>query len=209
MAEEKGETVDKSRRRFLLASTSVVGGAGVVAWALPFIFSMEPSAAAQAAGAPVEADISKLEKGQMMTVSWRSRPVWILNRSDAQLKVLPTMTPQLKDPNSDAPQQLPQYKNMYRSIKPEYLVVVGICTHLGCVPGYRPEIAPPDLGPSWKGGFLCPCHGSRYDLSARVINGSPAPLNMPIPPHFYVSDTVVRIGELKNGTEQNWNPAIW
>ena len=209
MTGDKGATVNKSRRRFLVAATSVVGGAGMMAAALPFIFSMEPSAATLAAGGPVEIDISKLEHGQLLTVGWRSRPVWVLRRTKAQLKVLSAPNPELKDPDSDEPQQLPQYRNSYRSIKPEYFVAIGICTHLGCIPTYRPQIAPADLGPDWKGGFFCPCHGSRYDLSGRVMAGSPAPLNIPVPPYYYSSDTVVHVGELKNGSEQNWAPTTW
>ncbi len=209
MADEEEIPVNNSRRRFLVAATSVVGGVGVVAWATPFVLSMEPSAATLAASGPIEVDISKLEEGQLLTVGWRSRPVWVLRRSKAQLKVLAEPNPELKDPDSNEPQQLSQCKNAYRSIKPEYFVAVGICTHLGCIPTYRPQIAPADLGADWKGGFFCPCHGSRYDLSGRVMAGSPAPLNIPVPPYYYLRDTVVRVGELKNGTEQNWAPATW
>lgn len=203
------DSIDHSRRRFLAASTSVVGGAGLIAATLPFILAMEPSAATLAASGPIEVDISKLEPGQLLTVSWRSRPIWVLHRSPAQLKVLAAPNSELKDPNSEEPQQLAQFRNPYRSIKPAYLVAVGICTHLGCIPNYRPQIAPADLGPDWNGGFFCPCHGSRYDLSGRVMAGSPAPLNLPIPPYYYVSDTVLRVGELKNGSDQNWAPATW
>lgn len=197
------------RRRFLVATTSVIGGAVVAAAAVPFISSMLPSAAAQAAGAPVEVDFSKLEPGALMTVSWRSRPVWILNRTAAQLKVLPSLDKRLKDPDSDQAQQLADCKNVHRSLRPEFFVAVGICTHLGCIPTYRPQIAPPDLGPQWEGGFFCACHGSRYDLAGRVFDGSPAPLNLPVPPYYYLSDTVVRIGETQAGADQNWQPAIW
>ena len=126
-----------------------------------------------------------------------------------QLATLPTLDDKLKDPNSDEPQQLAECKNSYRSIKPEYFVVVDICTHLGCTPIYRPDVAPVDLGPTWKGGFFCPCHGSRYDLAGRVMDGSPAPLNLPVPPHFYLSNTLIRIGELDDGSEQNWKPETW
>lgn len=207
--EDTTHDIDKSRRRFLVTSTSVVGGVGIVAAALPFIKALEPSEAALAAGSPIDVDISKLEPGQLLTVSWRKRPIWILCRTAAQLKTLDTSTDELKDPDSDQPQQLPQFRNDYRSIKPKYFVAVAICTHLGCIPTYRPQIAPADLGPDWNGGFYCPCHGSRYDLCGRVMVGSPAPLNLPIPPYYYVSDTVLRIGELKNGSEQNWVPATW
>ncbi len=206
---DKDEHPNLHRRRWLLAATSVVGGAGVIAAATPFILSMEPSARSLAEGAPVDVDISKLEPGQMITISWRSRPVLIVHRSQEQLERLPTLNDRLRDPDSQAAQQLPQYRNIYRSIKPAYLVIVGICTHLGCIPTYRPQISPEDLGPEWQGGFFCPCHGSRYDLSGRVYDGSPAPYNLPVPPHFYLSDSVLRIGILQNGHEQNWTPAIW
>lgn len=204
--------VDLKRRRFLVAGTSVVGAAFVATAAYPFVSSMEPSAGALAAGAPVEADISKLEPGALMTVSWRSRPVWILRRTPEQLKTLqdPKLVANLKDPDSQQPQQFgPPVTNWHRSIKPEVFVTVAICTHLGCVPTYRPDVAPPDLGPSWEGGFFCPCHGSRYDLSARVMDGSPAPLNLPVPPYYFISDNKLRIGELEGGAEQNWHPDTW
>ncbi len=188
------EGVDLKRRRFLTTAASVVGGVGVVAVAVPFISSMEPSARAQAAGAPVEADISKLELGQIMTVAWRGKPVWVVNRPKTVLDTLSTLDSILLDPQSNQSEQPKNCKNEDRSIKPEYLVMVGICTHLGCSPTYRPDIAPPDLGPTWKGGFFCPCHGSRYDLAGRVYKGQPAPLNMVVPPYRYLSDTRVLIG---------------
>ena len=200
---------DHGRRRFLVASTSVIGGVGILAAAMPFILSMEPSAGTIAANQPIEVDISKLQAGQMLTVSWRSRPIWILHRTPEQIKTLTLPNDALKDPDSSERQQLAQFQNAYRSLKPEYLVAVGICTHLGCIPTYRPEIAPADLGRNWHGGFFCPCHGSRYDLSGRVMSGSPAPLNLPIPPYYYLSDSVLKIGELKNGSEQNWSPQLW
>ncbi len=203
------DQVDRSKRRFLVATTSVVGGAGIVAAAIPFISYMEPSAKAIAAGAPIEADISKIEPGQLITVQWRSRPIWILHRTKDQLKVLPSLNSICKDPDSKEAQQLPSCANVNRSEKPEHFVAVAICTHLGCVPTYRPEIAPADLGPNWKGGFFCPCHGSRYDLAGRVFDGSPAPLNLPVPPYFYKSDTVLRIGETGDGKNQNWHPETW
>jgi ubiquinol-cytochrome c reductase iron-sulfur subunit len=209
VADNKAKHIDTSRRRFLVRATTVVGGAGVAAAAVPFILSMEPSARSQALGAPIDVDLSKLEVAQMITVQWRLRPVLILHRSSSQLKRLSTQDAKLKDPRSDAPQQLPRYKNPYRSLKPPYLVLVGICTHLGCVPFYRPQSEDEDLGRNWEGGFYCACHGSRYDLSGRVMNGSPAPLNLPVPPYYYLSDTVVRIGELKDGSEIHWMPAIW
>jgi ubiquinol-cytochrome c reductase iron-sulfur subunit len=188
------EGVDLKRRRFLTAAASVVGGVGVVAVAVPFVSSMQPSARAQAAGAPVEADISKLEAGQMMTVAWRGKPVWIVNRTKAVLDALPTLDSKLRDPQSNESDQPKNCKNEDRSIKPEYLVLVGICTHLGCSPTFRPDLAPADLGPDWKGGFLCPCHGSKFDLAGRVFQGVPAPLNLVVPPYHYLSDTRILIG---------------
>ncbi len=190
------EGVDTSRRRFLTAATSVVGAVGVGAAVVPFISSMQPSARAQAAGAPVEADIGKLEPGAVMTVAWRGKPVWILNRTEQNLKDLPKNDPHLRDPKSEVASQQPSYcQNEHRSIKPKYLVMVGICTHLGCSPTYRPDIAPADLGPNWLGGWLCPCHGSTYDLAGRVFQGVPAPLNMDVPPHRYLSETKILVGE--------------
>ncbi len=192
------EGADLGRRRFLTLATSVVGGAGVVAAAVPFVVYMTPSARARAAGAPVEADISKLEPGQLIRVKWRGQPVWILRRTDEMLAGLKELSAAgiLRDPNSEVADQQPPYaQNEFRSIKPEFLVAIGICTHLGCSPTYRPEVAPADLGPEWKGGFFCPCHGSRFDLAGRVYRGVPAQLNLKIPPHRYVSDTVVLVGE--------------
>lgn len=189
------EGVDPKRRRLLVTATSVVGAVGVAYLAVPFIASMQPSARAKAAGAPVEADISKLEPGQKMTVEWRGKPVWLVRRTKQNLEDLPTLDSKLRDPHSEEPQQPPYAKNEYRSIKPGILVLVGICTHLGCSPTYRPEIAPEDLGPDWKGGFFCPCHGSRFDLAGRVFDGVPAPLNLVVPPYRYLTDTRVRIGE--------------
>lgn len=191
------EGVDKGRRRFLTAATSVVGGVGTVYVLTPFVLSMEPSARAQAAGAPVEADVSKLEPGQMMTVAWRGKPVWIVHRTEQNLKDLPSNDHLLVDPKSTVPQQPSYCQNENRSRKPEYLVLVGICTHLGCVPGYRPDVAPADIGAYWKGGFLCPCHGSRFDLAGRVFQGSPAPINLEVPPYKYLSDTLITIGDDK------------
>jgi ubiquinol-cytochrome c reductase iron-sulfur subunit len=187
--------VDNKRRRVLIAATSVVGAVGVGYVAVPFIASMNPSAKARAAGAPVEADIGKLEPGAMLRVKWRGQPVWVVSRTEEMLAALPELDPQLADPNSDASVQPEYCKNPTRSIKPQFLVAVGICTHLGCAPTYRPEVAPEDLGPEWKGGFFCPCHGSRYDLAARVYKDVPAPLNLVIPKHTYLSDTVILIGE--------------
>lgn len=194
-------TVDNSKRRFLTTAASVVvGGAGAAAVAVPFVASMLPSAKARAAGAPVEVDISKLEVGQMITVEWRGKPVWVLNRSSESLETLPQLNEQLVDPESDASSQQPAYcKNENRSIRDNIIVLVGICTHLGCSPSYRPELAPADLGPEWKGGFFCPCHGSRYDLSGRVFKNMPAPKNLVVPPYHFLGDNRVVIGEDAQG----------
>ena len=187
--------VDKGRRRFLTATTAVVGGAGVVLAAIPFVKSWEPSARAKAAGAPVLADIGKIEMGQKVTFAWRGLPVFVVNRTPAQLATLPSDDARLKDPNSDELDQQPAYaKNENRSIKPEWLVMIGICTHLGCVPDFFGEIKPEPFDPDWKGGFYCPCHKSRYDMSGRVFDGVPAPRNMVIPPYHFVDDTHVMIG---------------
>lgn len=187
--------VDMKRRRFLTTATAVVGGVGAAFLAVPFVASMQPSAKARAAGAPVEADVSKLEPGQMLTVEWRGKPVWVVRRTDDTLKRLDGMSDMLKDPDSDIIDQQPAYcQNHYRSIKPEYLVAVGICTHLGCSPAYRPELAPEDLGPNWQGGFFCPCHGSKFDLAGRVLIGVPAPTNLVIPPHHYLTESRIIVG---------------
>jgi ubiquinol-cytochrome c reductase iron-sulfur subunit len=190
-----GNEVNPSRRRFLTAATTVIGGVGVGFALVPFISSMEPSARARAAGAPVRADISKIEAGQMIRVKWRGKPVWVVNRTKEMLDALPSLDDELRDPHSEEPQQPENCKNEYRSIKPEYLVLIGICTHLGCSPTYRPDVAPADLGKDWKGGFFCPCHGSRFDLAGRVFKGVPAPLNLVVPPYRYLSATELLIGD--------------
>jgi ubiquinol-cytochrome c reductase iron-sulfur subunit len=187
--------VDLKKRRMLTAATSLVGAIGAVYVAVPFVSSMQPSARAKAAGAPVEADFSKLEEGQMLRVKWRGKPVWLVSRTKPMLETLPTLDSQLRDPNSDESTQPPYCKNPTRSRKPELLVALGVCTHLGCSPTYRPEVAPADLGADWKGGFFCPCHGSRYDLAGRVYKGVPAPLNLEIPPYKFTSETSLLIGE--------------
>jgi len=189
------DEVNLSKRRFLTATTTVVGGVGVAFALVPFISSMQPSAKARAAGAPVRADISKLEIGQMIRIKWRGKPVWIVNRTEDMLGTLPTLENNLRDPDSEESEQPRYAKNKYRSIKPEILVLVGICTHLGCSPTYRPDIAPADLGEDWKGGFFCPCHGSRFDIAGRVYSGVPAPTNLPVPRHRYLSDNEILIGE--------------
>ena len=189
------EGVDLKKRRFLTAATSVVGAVGVGFALVPFIASMQPSAKAKALGAPAEADISKLEPGQMLRVKWRGQPVWVVRRTEQNLKDLESRVGELLDPNSDAPQQPAYCKNPHRSRKPEFLVAVGICTHLGCSPTFRPEVGPADLGAAWKGGFFCPCHGSTFDLAGRVFKGVPAPSNLVIPPHRFLSDTLILVGD--------------
>ena len=156
-----------------------------------------PSERAKAAGAPVEVDISKLEAGQKINVEWRGKPVWIVNRTKEQLDNLAKLEDKLLDPKSDGKMQPEYAKNTARAIKPEILVAVGICTHLGCSPTHRPDIGPADLGADWMGGFFCPCHGSKFDLAGRVYKGVPAPTNLEIPPHKYLSDTRVLIGDDK------------
>ncbi len=189
---DKEDQVDINRRRFLIGATSVVGGIGAAFTAVPFVSSWWPSARAEAAGAPVEVDISKIEYGQQLTVEWRGKPVWIIRRSKDMIKNLTTHDKRLRDPNSQVEQQPDYAKNLYRSINPEYLVLVGICTHLGCSPKYRPDIG--DLGADWPGGFYCPCHGSLFDLSGRVFQGVPAPINLEVPPYTFISDHVILIG---------------
>ena len=189
------EGVDKDKRRFLVAGTSVVGAVGAGFVAVPFVASWMPSERAKTAGAPVEVDISKLQEGQKVTVEWRGKPVWVVKRSKRMLDDLPTLDDRLRDPKSENEQQPEYARNELRSRKPEISVLVGICTHLGCSPTFRPEVAPADLGPDWKGGYFCPCHGSKFDLAGRVFQGVPAPLNLVVPPHYYVSDRTILVGE--------------
>lgn len=189
------EDVNASKRQFLTTALSVVGAVGTGYLAVPFLSQMQPSAKAMAAGAPVEVDISKMEEGQLLRVAWRGKPVWILNRTPAALKTLTEVEDQLADPKSEESVQPASSKNEVRSIKPEIFIAVGLCTHLGCSPTFRPEIAPHDLGADWKGGFFCPCHGSKFDLAGRVYRGVPAPTNLDVPPYRYVTDTQIIIGE--------------
>ncbi len=184
--------VDTGRRMLLIGATAAVGAVGVVGAAVPFVRSWNPSAEAKAAGAPVEVDISQVQPGQRIVVKWRGKPVWILHRTPDQLSTLKKLDSRLRDPNCDDPQQPSYAKNEWRSIKPEYLVMVGICTHLGCSPMYVPEQGKVEA--SWLGGFFCPCHGSKYDLAGRVYSGMPAPKNMEVPPYSYTSPSVVLIG---------------
>jgi ubiquinol-cytochrome c reductase iron-sulfur subunit len=189
------DEVNTGRRRFLTVATSVVGAAGAVGVATPFIGSWAPSAKAKAAGAPVQMDVSKIEPGRMVVAEWRGKPVYLVHRTKEQLDALASHDGRLQDPNSEQLQQPSYVTGETRSVKPELLVLVGLCTHLGCAPKYRPELAPEDLGANWVGGFYCPCHGSRFDLSGRVYKGVPAPLNLEVPPYRYLSDGVIMVGE--------------
>ena len=192
--------INRSKRKFLVAATTAVGGVAAAGVAVPMVLSMMPSARAKAAGAPVEVDISKVEPGMLLTVEWRGKPVWIVNRTKEMLALLNNHDSQLSDPKSETPQQPTYCKNPNRSIKPEYLVAVGICTHLGCSPTEKLQAGSGGgMVADWPGGFFCPCHGSRFDLSARVFAGSPAPINLQIPPYQYLSATQLLIGEDAKG----------
>jgi len=192
-------TVNCGRRRLLVA-TSVAGGVGGIAAAVPFVATFAPSERAKSAGAPVEADISKLAPGEMMTVEWRSKPVWIIHRTQEMLDNLGKLVDKLADPQSGRPMQPDYARNPHRSIRPEYLVAVGICTHLGCSPSEKFKTGTDSgISADWLGGFFCPCHGSFFDLAGRVFKGMPAPENLEIPPHHYLSDARILIGEDKKG----------
>ena len=188
-------TVDKGKRRFLIGATGVVGGVGAAAAAVPFVMSFFPSERAKAAGAPVEIDISKLEPGQKIDVEWRGKVCWIVQRTPDMLATLPKLTERLADATSRQDQQPAYARNEHRSIKPGVWIAVGICTHLGCSPTFRKDIAPADLGTDWLGGFFCPCHQSKFDLAGRVYRSMPAPTNLVVPPHKYLSDSKVLIGD--------------
>ena len=192
------DAVDTRRRRFLTGTTVVIGGIGAAFTAVPFVSSFQPSARAKAIGAPVEVDISKLESGQRLVQKWRGKPVWVVRRTPEMVETLKSFDPAtLRDANSDKSEQPEYAKNAWRSEKPEYLVLVGICTHLGCSPNYVPQVGAPEVGGTWKGGFFCPCHGSKFDLAGRVFDGVPAPLNMVVPPYRFLSDTKIMVGEDK------------
>ncbi|MEZ5558787.1 MAG: ubiquinol-cytochrome c reductase iron-sulfur subunit [Pseudomonadales bacterium] len=191
-------SINKQRRYFLIGATAVVGGAGVVGAAVPFVASWVPSAKARALGAPVTVDISKLQPGEMMgpVPAWRGQPIFVLDRTPAMIDRLEADNPNLADPDSTNLEQQPDYaRNPTRSIRPEIGIYVGICTHLGCSPKYYGEVQPEPFDANWQGGFFCPCHGSRFDLAGRVVKGVPAPDNLQVPPYRFVSDTVVIIGE--------------
>ncbi|WP_020210197.1 ubiquinol-cytochrome c reductase iron-sulfur subunit [Gilvimarinus chinensis] len=189
------DVVNKTRRRVLTGATTVVGAIGAVGAAVPFVGSWNPSAKAKAAGAPVQVNISKIEPGAMITVEWRGKPVYIVRRTEEALENLAKTDDLVRDPNSEEPQQPAYATNHTRSIKPEVLILLGLCTHLGCAPMFRPEVGAADLGGDiWQGGFFCPCHGSKFDLAGRVFKGVPAPINLQVPPHRYDSDSLVTIG---------------
>ena len=188
--------VVNQKKRMLLLATSAAGAVAGIAAAAPFLVSMAPSARARAAGAPVEVDLSKVEPGMLLTVEWRGQPVWILHRTAPMLQALPKVDGEVADPKSKMPMQPDYASNEYRSIKPEYLVLVGICTHLGCSPTQKLQPGEASgLGAAWPGGFFCPCHGSKFDLAGRVYKGVPAPTNLRVPPHTYLSDSRLLIGE--------------
>ena len=189
------EEVNTGRRRFLTATTAVVGAVGAGFAAVPFIKSWSPSARARFAGAPVSQDISALADGAQMVLNWRGQPIFIARRSKAMLDVMKSLDGILADPNSSNADQQPKYaQNATRSIKPEISVLVGVCTHLGCAPEFLPEVKPQPFDPNWKGGYFCPCHKSRYDLAGRVFKAQPAPANLPVPPYFFENDSTVVIG---------------
>ncbi|USE35618.1 ubiquinol-cytochrome c reductase iron-sulfur subunit [Endozoicomonas sp. SCSIO W0465] len=187
--------VNKGRRRFLVAATSVVGAAGVVGVATPFLKSWNPSAKAKAAGAPVKVNLSKLEPGQQVVYEWRGKPVFVLRRTKDMLNELPSQDGRLRDPKSENSEQPEYATNPYRSRTEDVLVLVGLCTHLGCSPKYLPEVKPMEFDASWKGGYFCPCHGSRFDLAGRVYKGVPAPTNLVVPPYSFEGDDILIIGK--------------
>lgn len=185
-----------NRRNALIFGTSILGVFGSILGAIPFIKSMLPSERTKTLGASVRVKLGSIKPGEQQTVQWRGKPIWILRRTEEMTAILDKVIDELRDPNSDVTSQQPDYaKNSSRSIKPEYFICIGLCTHLGCVPKFRPEEAPDDLGEDWHGGYFCPCHGSRFDLAGRVFKGVPAPTNLVIPPHYYEGGKTVVIGE--------------
>ncbi len=191
--------VNHARRRFLTVATTGVGVAGAGFVVTPFVGSWNPSAKAKAAGAPVKVNISKVEPGQMVTEEWQGKPVYVIRRTREMVASLAKMTERLKDPSSAKSEQPSYCQNEHRSIKEEILVLVGLCTHLGCAPKQRFEVAPEDLGKDWMGGFFCPCHGSKFDLAGRVLQNVPAPSNLTVPPYRFDSDTIIVVGEDQKG----------
>jgi ubiquinol-cytochrome c reductase iron-sulfur subunit len=206
------QQTDRARRNFLIGTAGVLGAGAVGLFAAALIDNMNPGKAVEALGAPIEVDVSRMEPGQLILAEWKKKPIWILKREPWMLKTLsePSLLSRLKDPHSKQDQQpAPQFINgNYRALRPEYFIAVALCTHMQCIPAYRP--APHTVTPWWPGGFHCACHGSMYDFSARVVEGSPAPLNIPIPPYYWKSDTVARIGEVNvAGLDKDWSPDIW
>ena len=199
---------DATRRDFVVLVTGALGAVAVVASIVPLIESMNPSADVIAAGAPIEFDLAQVKPGEQMIAEWRGRPIFIVRRTGEELRMLQEKrdTSLLADPNSTNLQQPPYAQNWHRSINPEYLVLVGICTHLGCIPGFQPKLG--SVGANWPGGYLCPCHGSKYDLSGRVFSGVPAPYNLPVPPYHFVEKTVIRIGENPPGVQFNFEDIL-
>lgn len=187
------DKINIERRKFLTGAASVIGGIGAAFAASPFVMSWLPSERAKALGAPIEVDVSHIPLGAQLTVKWRDTPVWIIHRTAETLQRLPEVNDKLRDPFSAEDQQPEYAKNLYRSIKEKYLILIGICTHLGCVPNFRPDLGGVEAG--WPGGFFCPCHGSKFDLAGRVYKGVPAPLNLPVPPHRYTAENIIIIGE--------------
>ncbi len=193
------DEIDQKRRCFLRRATTAVGGIGLAAASVPFFSYWMPSADTEAAAAPIKIDISGMKPRDQLTVPWRGMPIWVIYRDPAMMGTLEKLTDTLRDPLSEQDQQPEYCKNIHRSIKPEFFIAIGICTHLGCVPTYRPD--PASVSPDWLGGFFCPCHGSKYDLAGRVFKDVPAPLNLKIPNHMYISDTEIMIGEDKTGVQ--------
>jgi ubiquinol-cytochrome c reductase iron-sulfur subunit len=189
--------IDVNRRRFLTTTASVVGGAGAVATTIPFISTLSPSAKTRAIGAPVEVELGDIQPGQLKITQWQGKPIWLLRRRQSDLDGIEALDSKVRDPNSDREQQPEYAKNEYRSVKPEYLIVIGLCTHLGCSPTFirQEDGGSHNMGSDWRGGFFCPCHGSRFDMAGRVYNGYPAPTNLVVPPHMYLNETKVLIGD--------------
>ncbi len=195
MTDEAPDELDRGRRRFLTGAAGVVGGAGVVFAAVPFIGFMRPNVVAKAAGKPIEVDISKLQPGERLEFEWRGNPIWVISRTERLLDTLDERVDRLRDPNSEVDQQPSYAQNQYRSVNPEVFVVIPVCTHLGCIPTYYPEIQPMDFDEQWLGGFFCPCHGAMYDAAGRVYKAQPAPRNLEVPPHHMKDDNLLIIGE--------------
>jgi len=198
------DNLDNSRRKFLTGSLSIVGGTGAAATLWPFLSSMGPSAKAKAAGAPVKVDISSLKEGEKIDLIWRKKPIWVVKRTKNMLDSINISDSQHKDPMSENIEQQPDFaKNKYRSLKPEILVLEGVCTHLGCNPAYKPDINDDNLGKDWEGGFFCACHGSKFDLAGKVSNGSPAGANLKVPPYRFEDENTIIVGELPADNEES------